>query len=142
MDVKREPCSFSMYEQMRRLPDGTITLANTEYTRNYIRECEAALCFKDRYCKGEIVCLGIEEEQRNVTEENVCEDKGTSINNKEVRRTRRKKEVTEKVYDMVKPELLARVDEIISSERGMKYYIKTEGWQHLSRTLHTRWRCT
>lgn len=70
--------------------------------------------------------------QRNVTEENVCEDKGTSINNKEVRRTRRKKEVTEKVYDMVKPELLARVDEIISNERGMKYYIKTEGWQHLS----------
>lgn len=70
--------------------------------------------------------------QRNVTEENVCEDKGTSINNKEVRRTRRKKEVAEKVYDMVKPELLARVDEIISSERGMKYYIKTEGWQHLS----------
>lgn len=33
---------------------------------------------------------------------------------------------------MIKPELLARVNEIIASERGMKYFIKTEGWQHLS----------
>lgn len=70
--------------------------------------------------------------QRGAIEETVPKDTGTSTDSKETRRTRRKKEVTEKVYDMIKPELLARVDDIIASERGMKYYIKTEGWQHLS----------
>lgn len=70
--------------------------------------------------------------QREVVEEVVPKDTGTATDSKETRRTRRKKEVTEKVYDMIKPELLARVDDIIASERGMKYYIKTEGWQHLS----------
>lgn len=70
-------------------------------------------------------------EKTKVTGEVESKDERTSRDNEKTGRTRKRK-VTEKVYDMIKPELLARVDEIIASERGMKYFIKTEGWQHLS----------
>lgn len=71
MDIKIDACSFSLYEQMRRLPDGTITLANTEYTRNYIKECEAALCFKDKYYKGEIKCQEEKEDALKIAIKNL-----------------------------------------------------------------------
>lgn len=53
---------------------------------------------------------------------------------KDVKRTRKKRDTknSEKVYDLIKPELLARVDEIIACERGMKYYIKAEGYKRLT----------
>ena len=70
-------------------------------------------------------------EKTSTIEEIESKDGRASSNSERAGRTRKRK-ITEKVYDMIKPELLARVNEIIASERGMKYFIKTEGWQHLS----------
>lgn len=44
----------SIYEQMRRMEDGYVLIPNNDYMREYIKKCESALGFKEKYCKGEI----------------------------------------------------------------------------------------
>lgn len=98
---------------------------------------------RERRRSGEIKKSDIQSSDNNISKSDSSSEskqpqQSENVFTERKRSTRRNKDVNEEKYKseeehyLTKNQILNRVEEIIKAERGMKFFIRTKGWAHLS----------